>query len=161
MSLENPIKSHEVLRFFCLIIQCIPQSTLIYNHLNPMPNPMVCVRMVRAKYSKSMDQPGIATDPAHIQLNREKFIFPVPVRASEFGLARQVWPFRPAPVQLFSTFMQNLVLTHHGVPIASRDGVRKIPTAIGSVPSLSGHGFAYQWHSLPKSPAAQDQKSSR
>ena len=46
MSLENPIKSHEVLRFFGLIVQYFLQSTLIYNCLNPMPNPMVCVCMV-------------------------------------------------------------------------------------------------------------------
>ena len=41
--------------------------------------------------SKSMDPPGkVADNHARGQLNRENGLFPVPVRASEFGLARRV-----------------------------------------------------------------------
>ena len=39
------------------------------------------------------------------------FFFPVPVRASKFGLARRVRPSRPASVRSFSTLKLNMVLT--------------------------------------------------
>ena len=45
---------------------------------------------------QSMDQPGKVANPARGQLNRENEHSPVPVRASEFGLARRVQPSRPA-----------------------------------------------------------------
>ena len=41
-----------------------------------------------------MNQPGMVANPVQGQLNIESF--PVPVRAWEFGLARQVQPSRPA-----------------------------------------------------------------
>ena len=47
-------------------------------------------------YSKSMDQPGKVANPARGQLNRKNEYFPVPVRASEFGLARRFRQSRPA-----------------------------------------------------------------
>ena len=37
--------------------------------------------------SKGKDQPGKVANPARGQLNRENEFLPVPVRASEFGLA--------------------------------------------------------------------------
>ena len=45
---------------------------------------------------QSMDQPGKVANSARGQLNRENKYFPVPVRARKFGLARWVWPSRPA-----------------------------------------------------------------
>ena len=62
------------------------------------------------------------------QLNRGNEYFPVPARASEFGLARRVRPSCP-------TLKLNLMLAIH---------------TIGSVPSLLGHAIAYRWRSLPK-----------
>ena len=44
-----------------------------------------------------MDQPGKVANPARCQLSRENENLPVPVRTWEFGLARRVRPFRPAP----------------------------------------------------------------
>ena len=50
-------------------------------------------------------------------------------------------------------FRLNLVLTY-GIPPEFRSGVqlynRIPPYAIGSVPSLSRHAFAYRWRSLPR-----------
>ena len=40
-------------------------------------------------YSKGKGRPGKVDNPARGQLNREDVIFPVPVRAREFGLARE------------------------------------------------------------------------
>ena len=60
---------------------------------------------------KSMDQPGKVANLACGQLNRENECFPVPVRAWEFGLARQVQPSRPASACSISLLRPNLVLT--------------------------------------------------
>ena len=99
-----------------------------------------------------MDQPGMVANPARSQLNREKCFFPAPVRAREFRLARQVWPFCPTSACSFSTLRRNLVLTN-GIPHDFRNGIRPhiLPsTAIGSALGLSGHGIVYRWRSLPK-----------
>ena len=69
-----------------------------------------------------MDQQGKAANPARAQLNRENEYSPVPVRASEFGLGRQVQPSRPASACSFSILRLNLVLTH-GIPPDFRGGV--------------------------------------
>ena len=58
-----------------------------------------------------MDQPGMVANPARRRLNRENAFFSVPVRASEFGLARQIRPSRPASACSFYTLGLNLVLT--------------------------------------------------
>ena len=53
--------------------------------------------------------------PARGQLDKENVSSPVPVRAWEFGLARQVRSSRPASARLFSTLLSEsdwLVLTH-------------------------------------------------
>ena len=98
-----------------------------------------------------MDQPGKVANSARGQLKRENEYFPVPVRAREFGLARQVRLSRPASACSFSTVRLNLVFAH-GIPPDFRGGVHLSipPSAIGSVPSLSGHAIACRWSSLPK-----------
>ena len=47
-------------------------------------------------YGKGKDQPGKVANPACGQLNKEKYFFPVPVRALNVGLARRVRQSRPA-----------------------------------------------------------------
>ena len=69
-----------------------------------------------------MDQPGKVANPARGQLNRENGYSPVPVRASEFGLARRVQPSRPASACSFCILRLNLVLTY-GIPPEFRGGV--------------------------------------
>ena len=97
-----------------------------------------------------MDQPGKVANPDRGQLNRENEYFPVPVRSSDFGLAR-VRPSCPASACSFSALRLDLVLTH-GIPPAFRGGAHLfIPsTAIGSLPGSSGHAIAYRWRSLPR-----------
>ena len=46
---------------------------------------VVCI-LYGYTYSKSIDQPGKAANPARGQLNRKNEYFPVRVRAREFGL---------------------------------------------------------------------------
>ena len=58
--------------------------------------------------SAGMDEPGKVVNPACGQLNRENEYFSVPVRAQEFGLARQVRPSRPASARSFSILKLNL-----------------------------------------------------
>ena len=69
-----------------------------------------------------MDQPGKVANRAHGQLSSENRYSPVPVRAGEFGLARQVQPSRPASACSFSILKLNLVLTY-GIPTEFRGGV--------------------------------------
>ena len=76
-------------------------------------------------YSKSMDQRGKVANPAGGQLNRENGYSPVPVRASEFGLARRVQLSRPEFRGGVHLFVQN----RH---------------------TSSGHAIAYRWRSLPR-----------
>ena len=100
---------------------------------------------------QSIDQAGKAVNPVRGRLKREKGHFPVPVRARESGLARQVRPSRPASACLFSILRLNLVLTH-GISPDVRGGVSLVlpPCAIGSGPSLSGQAITYRWRSLPR-----------
>ena len=69
-----------------------------------------------------MHQPGMVTNPARGQLNRENALFPVPVRTREFGFARRVRLSRPASPCSFPALGLNLVLAH-GIPPDFRDGV--------------------------------------
>ena len=71
---------------------------------------------------QSMDQADTVANPACGQLNRENEYSPVPVRASEFGLERQVQPSRPASACSFSILWLNMVLTR-GIPPDFRGGV--------------------------------------
>ena len=84
-----------------------------------------------------MDKPGKVINPARGQLNGKNDYFPVPVRAWEFGLARQVRPTCPASPCSFYTLRLNLVLTHE-IPPPFRDSVHLciLPTATGSVPNF-------------------------
>ena len=59
-----------------------------------------------------MYQPGKVANPVRGQLSRENKLFPVPVRAREFGPARWVRPSRPASVCSFSTLKLN-----HGIAL--------------------------------------------
>ena len=68
----------------------------------------MCISMVTT-YSKIKDQPGKVANPARVQLIRENGYFPVPVRAREFGLARQVRPSRLASACSLSTPRLNLI----------------------------------------------------
>ena len=72
-----------------------------------------------------MDQPGNIANLARGQLSREKEYFPVPVCASESGLARWVRPSRPASACSFSTLRLDLVLTH-GIPPDFGGGVHSV-----------------------------------
>ena len=76
--------------------------------------------------------------------------FLAPVRAWEFGFARQVWLYRLLSACSFSILTLNLVL---GILPEFRGGVHiflPAPHTIESVPSLSGHAIAYRWRSLPR-----------
>ena len=73
-----------------------------------------------------MDQPGKVANPARGQLNRENKYSPIPVRAIEFGLARQVQPSRPASACSFTIILRlNLVLTY-GIPPEFRGGAHLV-----------------------------------
>ena len=104
-----------------------------------------------------MDQPDTVANPARGQLNRENgnIFVPVPVRACEFGLVRQVSavPSRVSLLILHTHSGLNLVLTHEIHP-ALRDGSRQRPhlpsTDIGLVPNQSGHAIMSRWRSLPR-----------
>ena len=91
-----------------------------------------------------MNQPGKVANAARGRPNRENDYFPVPVRAREFVLARQVRPSRPASACSFSTLRQNMMLIRR-IPPAFPGGVHLFiqPTAIGSVSSISGHAIVY------------------
>ena len=90
-----------------------------------------------------MDQPGKVANPARGQLNRKNEHSPVPVRASEFGLARRVQPSRPASACSFSILRLNMMLTY-GIPPEFLDGLYKNGMAI----SPTGGVFSYLPHHL-------------
>ena len=56
---------------------------------------------------------------SHGQLNRENIFFPAPVCAREFGLARRVWPSRPASACSCSILRMNLELIYRIPPISA------------------------------------------
>ena len=66
-----------------------------------------------------MDQPGKVDNPVRGQLIRENDYFPVPVRAQEFGLVRQVRPSRAASACSFSTLGLKWCLLTGFLPISS------------------------------------------
>ena len=70
-----------------------------------------------------MDKPDKVANPARGQLDRKNEYFPVPVHASEFGLARQVRPSRPALACSFSTLRLNFVLTQGIPPISAATSI--------------------------------------
>ena len=74
----------------------------------------VCVHLV-ISYSRLGINLGKAANLARGQSNRENILFPVPVRASSFGLARQVRPSCSASSRSFSTPKLNLVLINNSL----------------------------------------------
>ena len=88
----------------------------------------------------------MVANPARGQLNRENELSRphsrLRTRSRETG---SVVPRQPAQSPHL------MVLTSHGIPPDFRGGVHLfIPlTAIGSVPSSSGHAVAYRWRLLP------------
>ena len=92
---------------------------------------------VRSSLIVKYGSTGCGYQSARGQLKRKNNIFPVPVRARNFGLDRRVWPSRPASVRFFSTLRLNLVVTPWISP-DFRDGVHLLvpSSAIGSVLNL-------------------------
>ena len=92
------------------------------------------------------DQLGKVANPARGQLNEENNIFPVPVSRDGFG--------RPVPRQPSHSphsQAESGAAYSREIPPAFGGGVHLLiipATAIGSVPSLSGHAIAYGWRSL-------------
>ena len=94
-------------------------------------------------FHPSMDQPGIIANPDGCQLTRENdFPFAPGTLVSRDGFSRPV-PSR-ASLLILHTLRLNLMTRRD--PPDFRDGVHLFlpPTAIGSVPSLSGHAIAYR-----------------
>ena len=104
-------------------------------------------------FQQTSNQPGTVANPSRGQLKQGKWLFPVPVCAWEFGLSRLARPSRPVSARILSTRRQ----AESGVFYSrtSFDFPRRRPciipsTAIGPVPSWSGHAIAYRWRSLPR-----------
>ena len=95
----------------------------------------------------------MVANPARGQLNREKLYFPIPGRASEFGLARQVWPYHPASACSFPIL--RMPPDFRGVVVFNC--FVKPPTTIGSVPSLL-HNHCVLMAFAVESPPAQGQQ---
>ena len=99
-----------------------------------------------------MDQPGKVANPARGQLNRENNIPLSPCvpanLVSRDGFSRPV-PRQPAHLQ---TQAESGAYLRDSSRVPRRNPFinLKPPYAIGSVPSLSGHAFAYRWRSLPR-----------
>ena len=97
-----------------------------------------------------MDQPGKVANPARGQLNRENNVPLSPCvpenLVSRDGFSRPV-PRQPA--HLHSQAESGAYLRDSS-RVPRRRPFMKLPYAIGSVPSLSGHAIAYRWRSLPR-----------
>ena len=92
----------------------------------------------------------MVANPGRGQLNSGNDFFPVPVRAWEFGLARQV---RPSPSRASLLILHAQTESGAYSRNFSRFPPRHLhvpPTAIGSVPSLSGYALTYRWRPLPR-----------
>ena len=99
---------------------------------------------------QSLDQPGKVANPARGQLNRENKIPLSPCvpenLVSRDGFSRPV-PRQPAHLH---TQAESGAYLRDSSRVPRRRPFMKPPYAIGSVPSLSGHGIAYRWRSLPR-----------
>ena len=97
-----------------------------------------------------MDQPGKVANPARGQLNREINILLSPCvpenLVSRDGFSRPV-PLQPAHLR---TQAESGAYLRDSSRAPWRRQIMKAPYAIGSVPSLSGHGNAYRWRSLSR-----------
>ena len=97
-----------------------------------------------------MDQPGKVANPARGQLNRENKI-PLSPCAPENLVSRDGFS-RPVPRQPahLHTQAESGAYLRDSSRVPRQRPFIKPPYAIGSVPSLSGHAFAYRWRSLPR-----------
>ena len=97
-----------------------------------------------------MDQPGKVANPARGQLNRENNI-PLSPCVSEDLVSRDGFslPVPRQPAQLHTQAESGAYL-RDSYQVPRWRPFMKPPYAIGSVPTLSGHAFAYQWRSLPR-----------
>ena len=97
-----------------------------------------------------MDQPGKVANPARGQLDMENNIPLSPCApqnlVSRDGFSRPV-PRQPAHLH---TQAESGAYLQDSSRVPRRRPFMKPPYAIGSVPSLSGHAFAYRWRSLPR-----------
>ena len=112
----------------------------------------VYVRIVVTHIIVEYGQPGMLASVACSQLNRENEYSHVPVLIRDVGLTRRVQPSRPASACSFSVLRLNLVFINK-ISLAFCDNVHLCiipPTAIMSVPSLSGHTNVYRSRSLPR-----------
>ena len=102
-------------------------------------------------FQQSMDQPGMVVNPVHGQFNTRQGCFPCP-RSRLRIWSRETGSTAPSRASLL------ILHTHEAESGAySRDSSRSprrrpyIPsTAIGSVPSSSGHALAHRLRSLPR-----------
>ena len=76
-------------------IFCLLWKKLAGLRINTLGFPIICMVVTYLKQS-IMHEPGKVANTGRGQLNRENELFPVPVRAEEFGLARRIRPSRPA-----------------------------------------------------------------
>ena len=99
-----------------------------------------------------MDQPSKVTDPAHGQLNREKYTFLCP-RSRLRIWSRETDSVIPSRVSLLISIPRlhmALILTGF-LPIFAAAFIYLFKSSYTIGPSLSGHTIiAYRWHSLPR-----------
>ena len=103
-------------------------------------------------YSKGEDQPGKAANPARGQLDG-KINISLSAFAPENLVSRDGFgsPVPRQPVHLHTQAESNAYLWDPSrVPRRCPCIYLKLPYAIGSSPSLSGHAIAYRWRSLPR-----------
>ena len=103
-------------------------------------------------YGKGMDHPGKVANPDRGQLNR-KIILSLSPFAPENLVSRDGFgsPVPRQPAHLHTQAESGAYLRDSSrVPRRRPFIYFKPPYAIGSVPSLSGHAFAYRWRSLPR-----------
>ena len=96
-----------------------------------------------------MDQPGKVANPARGQLNRENEYSPVPVPENLVSQDGFSLPVSRQPAHLHTQAESGAYLRASS-RVPRRRPFMKLPYAIESVPSLSGHAIAYRWRSLPR-----------
>ena len=101
-----------------------------------------------------MDQPGKVANPARGQLNREINIFLSAIAPenliSRDGFGSPVSSRQPAHLHTQTEYRAYQLTGFFPSSAAASIYLFKSPCAIGPVPSLSGHAFAYRWRSLQR-----------
>ena len=97
-----------------------------------------------------MYQPGMVANPARGQLNGENMIFPVPVRARKFGLARRVRPSCPASARSFSPVRVNHQSSIFNLVLSAAASTYTVNRHWVGPEFMSGNAIAYRRRSLPK-----------